>query len=72
MSLDSRVRVFLSFFLAGVCGRRVAVEGQRVEAYIPADIVGEFYSKIYDWPTIDMDDIELFKETMFGKCVYII
>lgn len=29
-------------------------------AYIPADIVGEFYSKMYDWPTIDMDDIELF------------
>ncbi len=33
---------------------------KKVETYIPADIVGEFYSKIYDWPIIDMDNIELF------------
>lgn len=33
---------------------------RKVEAYIPLDIVGTFYSKIYDWPTIDTDDIEQF------------
>ena len=71
MSLDSRVRVFLSFFLAGVCGRRVAVVGQRVEAYIPAVILGEFYSKNYDWPTIDMVILNCLKKQCLEN-VYIL
>lgn len=31
---------------------------KKLKDYIPADIVDEFYSKIYDWPTVDTDGNE--------------